>query len=324
VVKCSLCQDKAIVKIPYAGLRLCKEHFTKYIEDRVRKTIKRYNLISSGMRVLVAVSGGKDSSTMLVILNKLSKELKFTLYAMHIDLGIGNYSVYSRRTVEKLSQSLNIPLIILEVKKILGYGIPEIASKAKRPACSVCGVIKRYLINATALELGADVVAMGHNLDDIITYAFKEFMNQNLNALAKLGPSTKSIKDLAVSRIRPLYEIYERESLLYALINNITFVKDECPMAREDSLDRIIKVKYFEIEERYPGIKLAFVRRFAKNIQYYQGTEPEFKKCKTCGLLSSWDICSYCRLSFKILGKYMGHDTRNYIRELLKNILIRT
>ena len=325
MVKCSRCGDKAVARIPYAKLTLCQRHFTEYINSRVLKTVKRYKLIKPGSRVLAAVSGGKDSTTMLAILNKLRSELNFELYTLHIDLGIGEYSRKSREVVDRLARRLNIPAIFLNVKEILGLSVPELAVKARRPYCSVCGIVKRYLMNATAVELNADVIATGHNLDDMVAYAQKEFLNQNLEALKKLGPKTPSIEGLAVGKIRPLYETYEREALIYALVNSLGFVEDECPYARDDSLENILKFKMSELEGDggFTGIKLSFIRRFASNLA--SGTEVNASgsnsSCSFCGLLASSEVCSYCKLTNRVLGSPKGKETREYIKRYLAELL---
>jgi uncharacterized protein (TIGR00269 family) len=246
--------------------------------------------------------------------------LKFSLYVLHIDLGIGDYSAKSREAVSELVESLRLPSVFLSVKELLGMGIPELAVRARRPFCSVCGIVKRYLMNATAIELGADVVATGHNLDDIVAYAQKEFINQNMDALKKLTPRTESFRELAVGKIRPLYETYERESLIYALVNSLRFVEDECPYAREDSLENILKFKMAELEDNggFKGIKLSFIRKFVSNLMDDQKASINgIRPCRVCGLIASGDTCSYCRLTARLLGSPMGRETRNFIKNLL-------
>ncbi len=320
MARCNVCGRKAVIKIPYARLSLCRDHFSEYIENKVLKTIKRYKLISRDMRILLAVSGGKDSITATYILNKISKIIGFELYLFHIDLGIGLYSEMSKRVVRNVVQSLKIPLILIELKKILGAGIPELASKARRPACSVCGVVKRYIMNAAAIELKADAIATGHNLDDMATYVFKEFVNQNLEAISKLAPKIDGVNDIVAAKIRPLYEVYERESLVYVLANKIEFVKDECPHVRFDTLDNMIRNKLSELEERFPGFKISFIRKLVKNIEKYPKPQGKFHKCKICGLASSGELCAFCRLTNKVLGKPMGSLVREHIRDLLKKL----
>ena len=317
-IRCRVCGEKPIAKIHYARMYLCKDHYIEYIVDKVERTIRRYKLIKGGHKVLACVSGGKDSLTMLDCLARLKDKLKFKLIVLHVDLGLGEYSKVSREGVVKVSEDLNLPLIIVEVYKILDTTIPELARKVRRPPCSVCGIIKRYITNATAVELGADVLALGHNLDDITSYALKEFLNQNLGYIGKLGPSTEGVDGLAVGRVRPLYEVYEREALIYAIALNLPFTKVKCPYANFDSLENYIKAKMNELELEFPGIKLMFARNLARNISNYPEIEAKLTNCEYCGLISSTRVCAYCRITEKALGKPAGPLTRDYVRELVR------
>jgi tRNA(Ile)-lysidine synthase TilS/MesJ len=115
VAKCVKCGRQAVIKIPYARLWLCKDHFIEFFEARVLKAIKRYGLIKKGDKVLVAVSGGKDSASLLSALKKASEELDFNIIALHIDLGIGEYSKGNREAVVRLASQLGIKLLVFDV-----------------------------------------------------------------------------------------------------------------------------------------------------------------------------------------------------------------
>ncbi len=321
MAKCSICGRKAIEKIEYARKYLCSKHYTEFIEEKVRRSIRRYGLIKKGSKILLAVSGGKDSIALLTILSKLSKEIHFKPYVLHIDLGIGKYSAICRKIVEKVVQEVDLPLIIVELKDLLGMGIPELAKKSGRPSCSVCGIVKRYIMNAVAIEMKADAIATGHNLDDIITFILKEFLQQNLDGITKLVPRIDNIDEIAAAKIRPLYEVFERETLIYILINKVEFVKEECPEARTSTLNSVLKNHIYILEEKFPGIKYSFIRSFLRNIDKYPKLyEKKFMKCRICGLISSSIKCSYCRLTEKTHGEPLGMYTREYIRRLLTGI----
>ena len=313
-VKCSICGEKAVAIIRYARLRLCKRHFLEFVERKVERAIRRYGLVGRGDRVVVAVSGGKDSSTLASILAKLSGKLGYKLYLLYIDLGIPVYSKANREKVIELSKTINKPLIVVDVKEVLGLTVPELAFKVRRPVCSVCGVVKRYIMNAVAVELKASALAMGHNLDDLAAYVLKEFFNQNLEQISKLGPRTESVEGLAVGRIRPLYEVYERESLLYVLLSRIPFLPDECPHVRRGTMEFKIKELLDSLEESFPGIKIGLMRRLAKNLESYPKPSQKLSRCKACGLIASGELCSFCKITKQALGEPMGARVREYIR----------
>ena len=317
-VRCSICGGKAVAVIHYARLRLCRKHFMEFIERKVERAIRRYRLISNGQRVLAAVSGGKDSSTLLAVLSKLSSKLGFEVIALHINLGIGEYSEKSLRFVRDLARVLGARLVVIDVKEAIGYSIPELAARLRRPICSVCGLVKRYVINAAAIEARADVVALGHNLDDLVAYVLKEFLSQNLQQITKLGPKTESIDGLAVGRVRPLYEVLEKESLIYALVSKVPFIPDECPHVRLSALEFKIKDLMNKLDSEFPGIKISLARRLAKNLGYYPTPEQEVRKCDACRLLASTDLCSFCKATKRVAGSPKGADVREYIRGKLK------
>ncbi|MEB3780906.1 MAG: adenine nucleotide alpha hydrolase family protein [Desulfurococcales archaeon] len=318
MAKCSICGRDAVAYIRYQRRYLCREHYIEFVENKVRRSIKRYKLLSKGSKVLVSVSGGKDSAALLMALSRLSKEYQLKLYALHINLGIGEYSEKSLRASTEAAKMLRIPLIILNVKDLIGYTIPELARRLRRPVCSVCGLVKRYLINAVAVELGADAVALGHNADDLAVYSMKSFITQDLEYLDKLGPKTENIQGIAVGRIRPLYEVYEKESFLYAFLLGVPFIHDECPHVNHESLEQILKVKLNEVEEKKPGMKIMMLRNMAKRIRDLPRREYRVQSCRYCGLLSSTEVCSFCRMTARIHGEPLGPIVRSRVRELVK------
>ncbi len=320
-LRCSLCGEPAVTVVRYAKLRLCKKHFVEFIKRRVAKAIERYTLIRSGWRVLIAVSGGKDSSVVLQILSDMSKQLGFEVIAVHIDLGIGEYSRKAREVVEKLCRSLGVPLVVLELRDLVGASLPELAVRSRRPTCSVCGLVKRYLINSVALELKADVVALGHHMDDLLPYVVKNFILQNLGEIGKLGPRTESGEGL-VGRIRPLYEVSEREVALYARIQGLPAVEESCPYTvRGGSVEEEVRRFLNSIEERSPGTKIAFARAIARKVSFYRSKlGGQIGRCRYCGTPTSSDICAFCRLTERSLGRPMGPTVRGRIKEVIEKL----
>jgi len=321
VLKCSLCEEPAVTVVRYAKLRLCRKHFTEFICKRVLKAIERYRLVQKDWRVLVAISGGKDSAALLHILTVLSKQLGFEVIALHIDLGIGEYSRKAREAAEKLCKDLEVPLVLLSLGELLGAGIPELATKSRRPACSLCGLVKRYLINAAAVELRARTIALGHHLDDLLPYIVKNFVLQSLSEIGKLGPKTES-GEFFVGRIRPLYEVSESETTLYTYLCSLPVVEERCPYAvRGESLEKEIREFLNSVEAKRPGFKIAFARAVAKNIGFYRKEMASATNtCRHCGMLTSGDVCAFCRLTERLLGKPMGLDVRSYIKRVSANM----
>ncbi|MET1100907.1 MAG: ATP-binding protein [Pyrodictiaceae archaeon] len=317
--QCSYCNRPAIIYLPYARLRLCREHFIEFVKNRVRKTIEKYHMIRKGEKIVVGVSGGKDSITLLHVLHELSNELGFTLLGVHIDLGIRGYSDKLRKTSIENFERLGVDYVIIEVKKILkGDGIKDFASKARRPICSVCGMVKRYLLNLIAIESGAAAVATGHTLDDILAYILKSELLGGSNYSMKLLPRTDSVEGIAAARIRPLMFISERETKAFVKAKGATYVEEHCPYKPQGGFEELTKEYLNKLEEAYPSIKLSLIRRFIKR---YSSNREEgstsMSKCKYCGMPAEAEVCGFCKLTRRVYGEPLGPSARDYVASLL-------
>ncbi|MCD6380747.1 MAG: TIGR00269 family protein [Candidatus Odinarchaeota archaeon] len=301
-MKCKFCSQPAFVRLKYANLSLCETHFTTYFENRVKKTIEKYKLINEGDMVVAAVSGGKDS---MALLHTLRKIIDNEIVAFHIDLGIGEYSKESRKIVEENCKKLNVELKVCDLKKEYGFSIGEL-SWFRKKICSTCGTVKRYLTNKFAYEVGADVIATGHNLDDEIAFLMNNFSNGNYSQMYKMGPKSESIPEYKlVGRVKPLYEITDKESLLYCISSRIKFIDRECPYAtRTTVMDW--KLALSDMENKHPGIKLRILRNFLREMKpiiskhYSSLKEGELKRCEVCGMPTSRSLCTFCALLRRI------------------------
>ncbi|RKZ01323.1 MAG: hypothetical protein DRQ04_05025, partial [Candidatus Hydrothermota bacterium] len=150
-MKCKICGKRAVIKLRQHNLALCEEHFIERFRREVERTIRKYGMFDRGQSVLVAVSGGKDSLSLLHVL----KSLDYEVTGFFIDLGIEGISEKARAKVEELASRLDVELVILSLKEKYGESLPEIAKRRPRHRiCSLCGMIKRYLMNKTAYDLG--------------------------------------------------------------------------------------------------------------------------------------------------------------------------
>lgn len=306
---CSRCKKKELIELPYVNQKLCLDCFIKFFERRVRKTIRRYELLDSHDKTAVALSGGKDSMTVLSILKSLSYKAPMSdLFAIIIDEGVPGYRDELIKVGKKYCDELGVPYHIYSFKKELGKSIMEMIRKAEKlglglQPCSYCGVFRRQLLNQKARELGATKVATGHNLDDECETALMNFLKGDISRIARQSAMVGVLRSKTfVPRIKPLRETPESEVLLYTKLKGIPVVKGRCPYSR-DSFRTAVNNITTELEGKYPGIQyqmLASIDQLVPILKKRYSTA-ELKACKRCGEVSSGEECKFCQLK-KALG----------------------
>lgn len=300
--KCQKCGAKAQVYLPQHRLALCKDHYLEWFENRVEKTIKEFRMFSRSDRVLVAVSGGKDSLSLWNALYKLGYEVD----GFYINLGIGEYSQKSNILATEFSQKIGRKLYSISLKDEI-MPIPEIKKYDSRPACSVCGTVKRYYMNKFAKENGYSIIATGHNLDDESAVLFSNTLNWSVEYLKRQYPVLPQ-EDGFVRKVKPLCKISEKESAMYAVLSGIDYIEEECPFS-EGATSIDYKIFLSQLEEKSPGTKLRFYSEFLRKMYPLLKQSEEkipLKSCKICGEPTTGEICSVCALKNKLKIKTGG------------------
>jgi len=285
-MKCKKCGRKAVVNLKAYGLSLCEKCYPEFYKNLVKRSIKRFRILNQDERVLVAVSGGKDSSAMAAVL----RELGYNIELLYIDLGIGEYSKVSEKVVKDLSKNLDVKLNVVRLRDY-GFTVDDVARRMRRKTCSACGTAKRYIMNRFARENGFEVVATGHTAEDIVSFYLKNVAGGTKVWAEKLMPRNEPFDEKIVTRAKPLFEMSEKENMLYVLVENIPYTPMECPHAPEPEWKEII----YEIERRKPGFVKNFVRGLVRPAEEFEET----KYCKICGEVASGEICAFCRLKEK-------------------------
>jgi len=264
--------------------------------ESVKETIERFSLLENGERLFVAVSGGKDSLSLLDILWKLGYDVQ----GFFIDLGIKGYSEPSREACERFCKDREIPLLIVDIKEELGMTIEEARRKTGREPCSVCGMVRRYLMNSIPLRFGVETMATGHNLDDEVNVIFWNIIRWDFDSLARQSPILPRSHPRFTKKIKPLCLTYERDVANYAQAVGIKPVEERCPLSKGATL---LKLKEFlnKIEDEHPGIKRRFYEGFLERRERWERrANVELRECALCGQPTTGEICSFCRLKERV------------------------
>jgi uncharacterized protein (TIGR00269 family) len=302
-MKCKKCGEKAVFHMRHHKLAMCKDHYLHWIPDQTQRFIKLYDMFKRDDRILVAVSGGKDSLALWDVLQRLGYQADGLYIGLGIDDGTG-YSAESQRFAEDFASSRNLNLHIVDVAKVEGAPIPmaaKLTPRGKGRPCSVCGLSRRHIMNRIALEHDYDVLVTGHNLDDEAAVLFGNTMNWATGYLARQGPVLERTGGGLVRKAKPFCRFYERETAAYALLRGIDYMYDECPYS-VGATSLFNKQILNTIEAERPGAKLSFYLSFlkAKETGFVLVNNAEadvpLKQCSSCGqATTALDLCSYCR-----------------------------
>jgi uncharacterized protein (TIGR00269 family) len=311
-IRCARCgAEDARYHISFARVSLCGKCYIRYYERKLKSTVLKYGMLRVMKRPLVALSGGKDSTSALVGLKSVFPDLEVT--ALYIDLGIPGYSEESERVVRKVTDELGVELVIHRLREE-GRTIPELAvGRFRRKPCAICGTVKRYIMNRVAVERGHDSVVTGHNLDDTVEVLFELYRRGLLEEAVRLRPVLPGDGVKLASRVKPLFEMTDEEDLYYVDAKGIEVVESWCPLVRgAKTVSR--KVLIHEIESKIPGFRhtllKAHVKRFLPVLEKVIG-QPVLRECAVCGYPTTSEVCSYCRAMRRVVLPRSGGASGN-------------
>lgn len=296
---CSKCgNQQIIIRRKRSGQSLCQECFIESINEKVLKDTRKYKLLDKGDKVLMALSGGKDSVVALHILNSFRERNIIDLMAVTIDEGIKGYREEGIKIAAINTKALGIEHRIVSFKEYFGRTLDEMMGQdaESRHACTYCGVFRRWILNRVAQEEGATKIATGHNLDDETQSILMSYLEGNINNLIRIGPKSESRDERFTVKIKPLREIPEKEIGLYAVAANLNVHLAGCPYAG-DSFRREIGGFIKELSQDHPTIMYSTLRGFDK-------IKPILKKeltpkgntgeCRRCGEPAAGELCKAC------------------------------
>jgi uncharacterized protein (TIGR00269 family) len=305
-MKCHKCDQRAVIRMRQHRLALCKDHFISWFIEQTERAIHKYSMFRRSEKVLVAVSGGKDSLALWDVLT----QLEYQADGLYINLGIEGdeqYSDESEHYAAEFAKARGLKLHVVNVQEMYGAPIMKMARRTKRvhpgkfKPCSTCGMVKRHEMNRIAQDLGYPVLATAHNLDDEVSILFSNVLQWQTDLLSRQSPVLEAAEGFA-RKVKPFCRFYERETAAYSLLRDIPYIEEECPFA-VGSKQLYYKDMINKIEEEQPGTKLAFYVGFLNARQrgaFQEMPEAEnevaLHPCANCGQpTSSKGECAFCR-----------------------------
>jgi uncharacterized protein (TIGR00269 family) len=303
-LKCSKCGGTAVINMRQHRLRLCAEHFVAWFVAMTQRAIDDFRMFTPADRVLVAVSGGKDSLALWDVLLTLGYQAEGMYISLGIDEGIG----YSDKSLEMCRKFIaehhpEARLQVVDVGLEYGQTIPQLARTRRRgrgKPCALCGLVKRHIMNRAARDGGFVAMATGHNLDDEVAVLMQNTLHWQAGYLARQAPVLEERDGLA-RKVKPFVRLYEREAAAYALVRGIDYIYDECPFAK-GSTTNFYKELLNQLELNSPGAKQQFYLQFlrardAGTIAFAEAEQAKLRPCRRCGQpTTAGDLCAFCRL----------------------------
>jgi uncharacterized protein (TIGR00269 family) len=293
--KCRTCRGPAIIDLPRHNANFCAEHFMELCRRQVAKAIDHFEMFSHDDRLLVAVSGGKDSLAVWDLLI----ELGYQADGLYVGLGIGDYSETSAEYARAFAAERGLHLIEVKLRDQYGYDIPTAAKATRRVPCSACGMSKRHVFDKAALDGGYTVLVTGHNLDDEAAVLFGNTLHWDVEYLARQLPVLEARPGFP-KKVKPLVRLTERETAAWCIVRGIDYLVDECPMAAGNK-HLVYKAALNTIEEKSPGSKAGFYFNFIDNMAPLLAGRAvadgqALGACSNCGAPTTGSVCAFCRL----------------------------
>jgi uncharacterized protein (TIGR00269 family) len=301
-MKCKRCGGDAVVEVRRHNAAFCKVCFPVVFRAQVRRAIDEYHMLGREDRVLVAVSGGKDSLALWDVL----LEEGYRADGLYLGLGIGAYSDRSHDRVAAFATARGATLRTVDLTERYGFDIPLAGRKGSRSSCAVCGLSKRYVFNTEAREGGYEVVATGHNLDDEAATLLGNTLRWNIEYIARQSPVLPATQGF-VRKIKPLHRLSELETAAYAFLRGIDYIVEECPLVAGNTQLRY-KEAMNAIEATSPGTKAQFFLGYLdRGMPIFRTTQGRVRlaACRRCGQPTTTTFCAFCRARAQVLGEHL-------------------
>jgi len=308
MVSCTFCKRRDTVYMrAYSGEKLCAECFSKSIEEKVKLTIAKYGMFKPDDKIVVAVSGGKDSVTLLHILAKIeSKFPKASLCAVTVDEGISGYRDEALKFAVENCRKLGVKHVVTSFQELFGIQLDELVHVLRKrdkgeteglSPCAYCGVLRRRALNLIARRLKADRLALAHNLDDEVQTILLNIMHGDALRIARVKPVLEETHPMFVPRVKPFSELPEKEIAFYAYLKKIEFQSVPCPYA-PTAMRSDIRAMLNRMEERHAGTKFTMFKSIEKIRPALEAAAKDtvLQECKLCGEPTADAVCKPCQM----------------------------
>jgi uncharacterized protein (TIGR00269 family) len=293
--KCRTCRQPAIIDLPRHNAHFCAEHLLELCRRQVAKAIEQFDMLDRDDRILVAVSGGKDSLAVWDLLG----DLGYAADGLYVGLGIGDYSDMSGAHARAFAADRGWTLLEVDLRDRYGYDIPTAAAATRKVPCSSCGTSKRHVFDEAAMHGGYDVLVTGHNLDDEAAVLFGNTLRWDVEYLARQWPVLPARLGFP-KKVKPLVRLSERETAAWCIVRGVDYLVDECPMAAGNK-HLAYKAALNTIEAASPGSKANFYLNFIDNmapllIGHAVAEGSSIGACSNCGAPTTGSLCAFCHL----------------------------
>lgn len=247
-----------------------KNFDTRRLLSFVRQACQHYEMIAPGDKIAVGLSGGKDSTALLISLAALRRfyPAHFDLIAITVDSGFDGMDF---SPLERLCRDLDVPYQIIQTE--ISHIIFDVRKESN--PCALCAKMRRGILHDAAKAAGANKIALGHHYDDVIDTFMLNLVHEG--RLGTFSPVTYlSRKDLTM--IRPLIYAKEKDIRYFISHNQIPVIKSTCPADKHTEREQM-KALISDLDRRYDGFSHRVMN--AIEVAHLDGYSPCVRKKRT-------------------------------------------